>query len=65
MTLNEEIFDLITRARAVSKGSMDPIWDAIWDGEAWLQGRPTMLDGTGLEIRDSLLGYVNAREAKP
>jgi hypothetical protein len=64
VTLDEEIQGLLVRARAVTKGSMDPIWDAIWDGEAWLQGGRTMLD-SGFEIRDSLASYVNARQVKP
>ena len=65
--LEEEIRDLIPQAKGVSKGSMDPIWDSIWDADAWLKGQRTMIGGdrprdiVGREIRDDLRHYLEVR----
>lgn len=62
----DEIRALIMRARAVSKGSMDPIFDVIFDAEAWLIGSPTTFKGdreeVGLAIKKELLHFIDARE---
>jgi hypothetical protein len=65
--LEEEIRDLIPQAKGVSKGSMDPIWDSIWDAEAWLKGQRTLIggdrprDAVGRDIRDDLKQWVTIR----
>lgn len=38
----KEIRRLIPLAKVKTKGSADPLWDAIFDGEALLAGRPTL-----------------------
>lgn len=64
---DDELRDLIRRARMVSKGAMDPLYDTIFDAESWLRSGETVLKGSreeiGLELYNDLQRMISLREA--
>lgn len=59
---DEEVRDLIRRARLVAKGSLDPIFDSISDCELILAGEKTPFANGLPEAADQLKAYVVTRE---
>lgn len=50
----EAIRQLLPMARQKTKGSADPLYDVIIDGEALLNGRPTWGNTTASQVRQWL-----------
>lgn len=55
------IAELLPKARAKTKGSVDPLFDVIADGEALLAGRPTWGNTDAAQVRKWLEESVAKR----
>lgn len=60
---------LIPTARALTKGSMDPLFDAILDGEALLKDERTLMQGkrdaVATAVREDLQRQITRRTPDP
>ena len=57
----EAIRKLLPLARQKTKGSVDPLFDVIMDGEALLTGRPTLGGTTASTVRRWLEEAIERR----
>lgn len=56
-----EIRELLPVARSKTKGSMDPLYDVIADGEALLNGRPTLANVDAAWVIEALKRSIESR----
>ncbi len=62
----ERLQELIIVGRKVATpvGSMHSLWDVIFDAEALLKGKETLLKGTEQEVHKQLVEWLEEHEAK-